>query len=348
VNPPNIPIEAQAHRAAAPVVAPYRRRAAAVVRTTRLGVIEHIDARAVRLLNCPLGQASGRFLLSFVDPVSQRQFLDDLYRARRSRQAVTCALFVRPRRALPVRCQATVTWEESAAGGLCWSFTPLPEDKGEHGARARGERTAAALEGREHATRRIARDLHDDAGQILAALHLAIDDVGRSLSEPSRSRVLEMRHLVHNVEEQLRQISHEMRPPALEDLGVASALETLAAGVEARSGLRVTVKAPFRSRLDPAAETHVYRIAQEALGNVVRHAGARRARVNLEARGESAVLTVADDGVGFDVAALLRSPSRGLGLIGIQERVEAVRGTLSVHSSPGKGTTLVVTVPRRS
>jgi signal transduction histidine kinase len=328
------------------VVARRRPRSAAVVRTTRIGVIEHIDARAVRLLNCPPGKATGRFLFTFVDPVSQRQFLDDLYRARRSSQAMTCTLFLRPRRSLPVRCQATVSWETPVTGGLRWSFTPLPEDKGERG--PRGRRTAAALEGREHAARRIARDLHDDAGQILAALHLAIDDVGRSLPEPSRSRVLEMRQLVRNVEEQLRQISHEMRPPALEELGLAAALDTLASGVEARSGLRVTVTTSFRSRLRPVVETHVYRIAQEALANAVRHAGARRANVRLEGRGDSAVLTVADDGVGFDVPAVLRSPSRGLGLIGLQERVEAVRGTLSVQSSPGKGTTLVITVPKRA
>jgi signal transduction histidine kinase len=310
-------------------------RVAGVVTTSRIGLIEHADADAERLLNCQ--DAPGRLLLGFIDPVSQRAFLDDFYRARASSKALTSTLFVRPRKALPVRCRVTV---EGGKGSLSWSFRPLPTRIDG------GQRVAAALEGREYAARRIARDLHDEAGQMLAALHLAIDDVSRDLPEPAKSRVQEMRHLVGTIESQLRQIAHEMRPPVLDDLGLVPALESLAAGIRARSGLEVRVHDLLRGRLPGATETHLYRIVQDALANVVRHGRARRATVTLGAAGASAVLTVADDGMGFDVASVFLSPTRGLGLRGIQERVEAVAGTTSVQSAPGKGTTIVVTVPR--
>jgi signal transduction histidine kinase len=308
------------------------------VRTSQVGRIKDLDEGARRFLNAP--EAAGRFLISFVDPVSYRGYLDALYQAVRTGPRVVTDLFLRPLGGLPVRCRVAV---DGVAFGLTWSFQPL-----------RGKRSsvapamATALAGGEREARRIARDLHDDAGQLLAVLHLAIDDICRDLPEPARTRVGEMRELVRTVEAQLRQITHEIRPPGLEDLGLAPALEALAAGVENRTATRVTVRSTLRARLSPAAETHLYRIAQEALANAVRHGAARHVTIRIDQRAGLAVLTVRDDGLGFDVGAVRAAPARGLGLIGIQERVETLRGSTCFQSAPGKGTTIMATVPIRA
>ena len=276
--------------------------------------------------------------------MSQRQYLEDMRRARRSTGALTSRLFLRPRRKLPVGCESTVSRVDSRADALRWSFRLDGEAAGD--GEGGGAALTAAWEAGERAAHRIARDLHDEAGQLLAALHLAIEDTGRDLPDPARTRVLSMRDLVRSVEEQLRLLSREMRSPALEDLGLAAALESLGSGIEARAGTKVAVKALYRGRMDPTAETHLYRIAQESISNAVRHGRPARIVVRLQKFGGKVLLSVADDGAGFDVpAALAARHGRGIGLKGIHERVDALEGTLSVESTPGKGTTVTVTAP---
>lgn len=314
----------------------------AVAETNRLGVIESFDDSAAALLNCEVGRAAGSLLIGFIDPVSQRQFLEDMHRARRAPGTLRSRLFLRPRRRLPVRCDSVVT-AMAPGEGLRWSFSPEAEAAP---AAAALRDAAAALQAGEQAAHRLARDLHDETGQLLAALHLAIEDVGRDLPAPARERVLGMRELVRSVEEQLRLLSHDMRAPALEAHGLCAALETLGRSVAIRNGIRVVVKALFRGRLAASAETHLYRIAQEALSNAVRHGGAKRIVVRLQKIADKILLSIADDGAGFDVAkALGPRVARGIGLTGIEERAAALGGTVSLQSTPGKGTTVTVMAP---
>jgi signal transduction histidine kinase len=319
----------------------------ATAETDRLGVIRALDAAGARLLNCEPGQASGSLLMGFIDPVSQREYLEAMFRARRTSGVLTSRLFLRPRRRLPVRCEARVRPVRAGEGALQWSFRPEPEAAGAIvGAPIARVVASAAAQGREEAARRFSRDLHDDAGQLLAALHLAIDAAAHDLPDPARARVLSMRELVRSVEEQLRLISHQARMPALEQIGLASALEVLGQSTALRRGTRVVVKATCRTRLAPSSEAHLYRIAQEAITNAVRHGRPRRIAVRLQKCGDKILLSVVDDGQGFDLAeALAVRTDRGIGLIGIQERVEAIEGTLSMESSPGKGTTITVMAP---
>jgi signal transduction histidine kinase len=229
---------------------------------------------------------------------------------------------------------------------LSWTFRPEPGETAVLASSVPEKALSATLQAREEAAQRLARDLHDDAGQLLAALHLAIDAAGRDLPDPARTRVLAMRELVRSVEEQLRLLSREIRMPAIEQLGLAAALEGLGRAVALRAGIKVVVKATYRNRLAASTEAHLYRIAQEALTNSVRHGRPRRIVVRLSKCGEQAMLSITDDGNGFDVAdALSVRADRGIGLIGIQERVEAILGTLSLESTPGKGTTITVMAP---
>ncbi|MFQ5883090.1 MAG: ATP-binding protein [Candidatus Methylomirabilales bacterium] len=204
--------------------------------------------------------------------------------------------------------------------------------------------TGGMLQAREAEARRIAHELHDEVGQVLASVHIALDDLIQR--NPENAAILRGLHgLLDRVEEQLRRLSRELRPPILDDLGLAPALEWLAEGMAERSGLTISVDVGV-GRLSTTVETTLYRVVQEALTNAVRHARAKRVRLEVRAEGPVIMAVVQDDGRGFDVGATLaRRGDRGLGLIGMRERVEALGGEMNIVSAPGKGTELSVTVP---
>jgi two-component system sensor histidine kinase UhpB len=194
--------------------------------------------------------------------------------------------------------------------------------------------------------KRIAHALHDEAGQLLASVHIGLAEVARDLPSHTAERLANVRGLLDKIEEQLRHLSHELRPTILDDLGLKPALEFLADGVWRRTGLKVIVDGSPGRRLSPAIETALYRIVQEALNNVTKHARATRVSIVLERTGRLLRCTIHDDGQGFDVAAVLaRRGSRGLGLTGIRERLHAITGTLDIVATPRGGTRLAISVP---
>ncbi len=200
------------------------------------------------------------------------------------------------------------------------------------------------LHAREEEARRIAHELHDQTGQLLASVHIALDNLVRQVPEQAGT-VQELHGLLDRVEGQLRRLSRELRPTILDDLGLAPALEWLAQGVAQRTGLTVTVDARVE-RLPPAIETALYRVIQEALTNATRHARAKSITVEVREDGPIILAVVRDDGKGFDVdAALARRGEPGLGLISMRERVEALGGEFAIGSVPGKGTKISVTIP---
>lgn len=195
--------------------------------------------------------------------------------------------------------------------------------------------------------RRIAHALHDEAGQLLASVHLALKEVESELSPIGRAHLGDVSVLLGEVESQLRRIAHELRPTALDDLGLMPALQFLAESVSMRTGITTTVDGSLEGALPLLVETAVYRIVQEALTNATRHAGAARVGIRLSREAQTLRCLIEDDGHGFDVAGALarRGSERGLGLAGIQERVAALGGTLRIESRPGAGTKLVLTIP---
>ncbi len=198
----------------------------------------------------------------------------------------------------------------------------------------------------EEEAKRIARALHDEAGQLLATVHIALAEVARELPPPVRKRLQEVRGLLNQIEGQLRHLSHELRPTILDDLGLCPALEFLAQGVSTRTGLLITVKGSTEGRLPLSIETALYRIVQEALTNISKHARATRVRIQFQRAARRIRCVVRDDGIGFDVPSVLhRKGEQGLGLIGIRERLNALGGTLQITSAPGRGTELLITIP---
>ena len=198
----------------------------------------------------------------------------------------------------------------------------------------------------EEEIKRIAHALHDEAGQLLASVHIGLAEVARELPAHVSRRLEDVRGLLTKIEEQLRHISHELRPTILDDLGLRPALEFLADGVSRRTGLQILVEGSPGKRLPAPTETALYRIVQEALTNVTKHAQATRVTIRFVRDGRALRCAVRDDGTGFDVLAVqARRGARGLGLLGIQERLNAVGGTLNVISTPGSGAELVISVP---
>jgi signal transduction histidine kinase len=200
----------------------------------------------------------------------------------------------------------------------------------------------------EEELKRIAHAIHDGAGQLLAAVHLSLDQVERGLDPDAQARLRVVKKYLDDVYEQLRHLSHELRPTILDDLGLVPAIEFLSEGVARRTGLRVAVQSPSGVRLSPPLETALYRVVQEALTNINKHAQASSVKIQFRTLGKTVRCSVVDDGIGFRPDGTNHhGPGSGLGLLGIREKLQPLGGSLKIKSAPGQGTKLLITVPRR-
>jgi two-component system, NarL family, sensor histidine kinase UhpB len=197
----------------------------------------------------------------------------------------------------------------------------------------------------ESETRRIARALHDESGQLLAAVHIQLRQMARGLSPAGQFNLVEVESLLEQVEQQLRNFSHELRPTVLDDYGLVPALQTLAEKFSKRFGLPVSVDGKIAPRLTKAVEAAMYRVAQEALNNVARHAKASRVNIRLWRAPGEFHCSIRDDGVGFDPVVAARGSRNAIGLLGIRERLSVLGGTLQIESAPQQGTELKILVP---
>ncbi len=207
--------------------------------------------------------------------------------------------------------------------------------------RRESARTALAAQERERT--RIARELHDEVGQALTAVMLQLERTSQEAVGPVSGQLEEAREGVRASLEEVREIARRLRPEALDDLGLSSALAALTNDMTRRAGVRVERRlAPDGRALTPDEELVVYRVAQEALTNVARHSEARRAWLSLGCGDDRRVtLTVRDSGRGFDLA----THARGSGLRGMRERAMLVGAALEVESRPGEGTTVRLRLP---
>jgi len=203
------------------------------------------------------------------------------------------------------------------------------------------------VEAQEEERRHIARELHDEAGQSLASLRYGLRLLERQIEEGGNvaGQVAELMQRTDAVIDGLHRLAADLRPASLDHLGLEAALRQHARSVASKFGLGTHFKARgfTGERLPALVETALYRVFQEAMTNVVRHAGATRVDVLAEHRGDRVLLMVEDDGVGFEPDQVF--PLDHLGLLGMKERAEALGGTLVLESAPGAGTTVVVEVP---
>jgi signal transduction histidine kinase len=190
--------------------------------------------------------------------------------------------------------------------------------------------------------KRIACALHDESGQILTLAHLKLAEVRRLAPAGCATQLDQVTMLLSDLEAHLRRLSHELRPPILDDFGLTPAVEFLAESFSQSRGIAVAVMGGAGGRLDPRIEVAFYRAVQEALTNVAKHARATRATIRLQRLAQSVVCVIRDNGRGFDVSAK-RPP--GLGFLGMRERAEALGGYVAIDSHPGAGTELTIRIP---
>lgn len=197
----------------------------------------------------------------------------------------------------------------------------------------------------EQQARLIGQSLHDEAGQLLTAAYLALAEASRDLPASINERLLLVKHHLDGVEEHLRYLAQELYPRTLEERGLVAALELLGRGFAARHGIQTEVRVKVPPRLPAVIATVLYRVTQEGLANIARHAAATKVGIHVRQKARVVRCTIRDDGVGFDAAVVARRRGQELGLKGMRERVSGVGGALTIRSICGLGTELIATIP---
>lgn len=217
--------------------------------------------------------------------------------------------------------------------------------------RSKANLSEQILHVQEEERKRISRELHDELGQSLMAISMNLEVLKRTAgtgNEALKTKFADIHHLVQQTMETVHRFARELRPAMLDELGLIPTVRTYLRDFAARTGLRVNF------RFDPAAEklardekTVLFRIAQESLTNIAKHAHASRVDCSICQDGDAICLRVADDGKASQGDLLESARKKGrLGLLGMEERVGLVGGTFSIESQAGKGTTVCVTIPR--
>jgi two-component system sensor histidine kinase UhpB len=205
----------------------------------------------------------------------------------------------------------------------------------------RRESARLALRVLEDERSRIARELHDEVGQTLTGVMLQVEGLAAKIPEELQEQLDELRETARSGTEDVRRIARQLRPEALEDLGLQSALAALSTAFGEQAGIEVQRRLEPSVALTDEQELVVYRVAQEALTNVARHAEATQVELRLDNRGDEAVLTVRDDGRGIHPGALPSSR----GIRGMRERAMLIGAQLEIDSSPDRGTAINLSIP---
>jgi PAS domain S-box-containing protein len=222
----------------------------------------------------------------------------------------------------------------------------LTERQKREAERARTELLTRLVFAQEDERRRIARDMHDEFGEHLTALGLRIGRLKElCAADPGLSReIAALDAIARSLDQDVDRLAWELRPTALDDLGLRAALTNYVQDWSDRVGIpaRIHTSGLIDERLAPDVETTLYRIAQEALNNAAKYSRATQVEVILDRRADSVLLVVEDDGVGFDADAAAKG--HGFGLVGMRERAGLVGGSLEIESAAGQGTTVLVRI----
>lgn len=205
------------------------------------------------------------------------------------------------------------------------------------------------INAQEEERKRVARELHDETAQALTAVLMSLEGIEVNLTAVSpalRERVVRAKRLGGNALRDLRALIHDLRPSALDDLGLFPAIRWLAAQHLEPLGIRVSFEThALKSRLPAPVETVVFRVMQEAISNIARHANARCVRIMLGANGAGMLARIEDDGQGFDPAKTPGAPGEAWGMVGMRERANLIGGRVQVNSAPGRGTQIEIKIP---
>jgi len=312
----------------------------------------HCNGRFARFLGAGLQRVIGSSMLDLVWPDDHSK-LDALLR-RAAQKNCRGEIRLQSRKGAPLSVQLSLNpLRLESTKAVCLIASDLSEMKrAEQELRASSEQlrnlAAHLLSVREEERARISREVHDELGQSLTAVKMDLAWLAGRL--PRRNgqmlkRIRSTRQLADDIIQSIRRISTELRPAVL-DLGLAEAVEWQVQEFQTRSGIQCTVRLLTREVVASNASTAMFRIFQETLTNVARHAKATRTEVVLQKQQDWLVLLIRDNGRGFDQAD--PSLSKSLGLLGMRERAAILGGRVNISSAPGKGTTVTAWIPLRS
>lgn len=261
--------------------------------------------------------------------------------------------FDKMRRELKASLEKIQDWNRDLESRIKQRTQELEESYKEiqHKDRERSELLGKVISAQEEERKRIARELHDDTSQALAALVMALD---RAASHPNaeaehlRAQLAESKALAVKTLDSIHQLIFDLRPSVLDDLGLPAALRWYAESRLSNQGIKVRFEETrAEKRLPPQIETALFRIGQEAITNIARHAEAENVVIGMDFRDYSLILEIEDDGKGFDPVNLDSSEARkrGFGLLGMKERVNLLGGKMDIESHPGSGTHIVLEIP---
>lgn len=208
--------------------------------------------------------------------------------------------------------------------------------------------TAKLFHSQEEERKRIARELHDEAGQALTGINFTLETIEKNLAPDFahiQEKILEVKKQINRTYQEMRRISHRLHPALLSDLGLEPALENCLSRISKYSQLEIDFRmVGFEERLHPEIETVLYRISQEALNNTLKHSGAKRFKLSIIKSYPNIIFLAEDDGAGFDPNHFEKD-QRGLGLLGMRERASTVGGIFSLRTAKGKGTRIRIEIP---
>jgi two-component system sensor histidine kinase UhpB len=246
--------------------------------------------------------------------------------------------------------RAPITGVDPEADQFASTFNTMLEGIDE----ANRVRASQIIKAQEQERKRIARELHDETSQVLTSLLISLAVLEESTTtQEGRERITETRRLAHQTLRAVRNLSIDLRPSALDDLGLLPALRWYVKEYQQKTSIEVDFSATGfkdRERLSPEMETALYRIVQESLTNIAKHAQAHKVTITLHEEEDAVNATIVDDGRGFRVEEVRNTADqdRGLGLVGMQERALLLDGTVDIDSQPGQGTRVEVHIPLRS
>lgn len=319
----------------------------AIVGKTLDGIITSWNRGAERLFGHTAEEVIGRHITLIIPEDRWAEEDDVLARLRRGERVDHFETIRQTKDGRLIPISLTVSPIRDGRGTIIGA-SKVARDISERVERQRAQLVTRLILAQEDERRRIARELHDQLGQQLTALRLTLETLKAQALEGTefRAHVERLQDLAQQLDQDVAFRVWELRPVALERLGLAAALAEHAGNWSKRFGIHIElyVGRPHERRLPSDLETTIYRLAQEALNNVVKHAQADRVDIALEYIGDSVRLIIEDNGVGFNVVEA-EAAATGLGLISMRERSALAGADLRIESSRGKGTTVILRVP---
>lgn len=311
------------------------------------GTYISVNRAAEKLSGYSRAEIIGRHFAEFIAPQHLRDVRENLCRKLETEGETSYEVetITKDGRRVPVEISSRLIYEHGIAVGIQGTARDITDRK--RAQKALRTYSQRLIEAQETERQSVARELHDEVGQVLTAVKINLHSIQNTCkARECLPRVEEGLAIVEEALAHVRELSFNLRPALLDDLGLTAALRWYLDRYAQRTGMQTELSSDFDGeRLPRELETACFRIAQEALTNIARHAQATKASIRFERSNGTLLLTVVDNGVGFDVNGFDQHGSSALGLRGMMERAQAIGGAIAMHSRPAKGTEIQARLP---